>query len=177
MCPLLCPPSTAGAREGVLPGEFADNSDNGWQAIAGYVAGRVAVRAQGPCRQSEASYHVVGLSTRLHPESPVARLTDRLDIQLGTGPIQLGQLGIYCGNDYERRGRWPPVQQPPPPQPQPRPLQRERWWWWRRRPGRDREHGRPDAEAIEEQQQQQRSDQLQIKSSGRGGGQGLGTEE
>lgn len=174
MCPLLCPPSTAGAREGVLPGEFADNSDNGWQAIAGYVAGRVAVRAQGPCRQSEASYHVVGLSTRLHPESPVARLTDRLDIQLGTGPIQLGQLGIYCGNDYERRGRWPSVQQPPPPQP--RPLQRERWWWWRR-PGRDREHGRPDAEAIEEQQQQQRSDQLQIKSSGRGGGQGLGTEE
>lgn len=78
--------NTAGPREGVLPGQFADNSDNGWQAVAGYVAGRVAVRAQGPCRQPEASDHVVGLSTRFRPESPVARLTDSLHVQLGKGP-------------------------------------------------------------------------------------------
>lgn len=79
---------SAGTREGVLPGQFADNSDNGWQAVARYVAGRVAVRAQGPCRQSEASDHVVGLSTRLRPKSPVARLTNRLHVQLGKAPVQ-----------------------------------------------------------------------------------------
>lgn len=81
----------AGAREGLLPGQLADDPDHGRQAVAGHVAGRVAVRAPRPRGQPEASDHAVGVSARFRPQSPVARVPDRVHLQLGTAPLRPGQ--------------------------------------------------------------------------------------
>lgn len=73
----------AGPREGVLPRLVADDPDNGGQAEPGHVAGRVAVRAQGPRGLPQAAHHAERMPAgrRLHPT--VARQPDGEHEQLG----------------------------------------------------------------------------------------------
>lgn len=83
---LPLPPLPAGAREGVLPGQLADDPDHGRETVAGHVAGRVAVRAPRPRGQSEAGDHALGVSARLGAQPFVARIANRFHVQLGTAP-------------------------------------------------------------------------------------------
>lgn len=80
LCVLAC------ARESLLPRQLADDTHNGREALAGHVAGRVAVRAPRPRGEPQTSYHLVRMSTGLDAEPPVAGVTNRFHVQLGTAP-------------------------------------------------------------------------------------------
>lgn len=80
-------PSIARARQGLLPGQLTDNPDYRRQALAGHVAGRVAVRAPRPGRLKEAGDHADGLSARAGAQPAVPRLADRQYVQLGAASL------------------------------------------------------------------------------------------
>jgi len=78
---------SARAREGLLPGQLPDNPDHRWQAVAGHVAGRLAVRAPRPGRIPEAGDHADRMSARTGPQPAVPRLADRQHVQLGAASL------------------------------------------------------------------------------------------
>lgn len=92
----------AGAREGVFPGLVVDDPNNRGQTKPGYVAGHLAVRAQGPCGLPQAAHHIERLPAGLESLTYVPRQPDGQHEQLGKSLGALHRQTLTSVSDPEQ---------------------------------------------------------------------------